>query len=146
MLAIGALAILVGVGAAMTSSGASLSRDEWIAGQARRVTHDWRRPQSPGITGHGSLFRHSVEWVHEKVMMRALSIIGGSVFILLALAKAAGLFHALAVGAPTQFIVKQAVYTIALIGAGVTMFRAGRRSCEKPGCADDSRGMPTSYD
>jgi hypothetical protein len=129
MLAIGALAILVGVGAAMTSSGASLSRDEWIAGQARRVTHDWRRPQSPGITGHGSLFRHSVEWVHEKVMMRALSIIGGSVFILLALPKAAGLFHALAVGSPTptQFIVKQAVYTIALIGAGVATFRAGRR-------------------
>jgi hypothetical protein len=148
MLAIGALAILVGVGAAMTSSGASLSRDEWIAGQARRVTHDWRRPQSPGITGHGSLFRHSVERVHEKVMMRALSIIGGSVFILLALPKAAGLFHALAVGSPTptQFIVKQAVYTIALIGAGVAMFRAGRRSCEKPGCADHSRGMPTSYD
>ena len=79
-------------------------------------------------------------------MMCALSINGGIVFILIALAKSSGLFHALAVGSPTQFIVKQAVYTIALIGAGVAMFRAGRRSCEKPGCADDSRGVPTSND
>jgi hypothetical protein len=79
-------------------------------------------------------------------MMGALSIICGSVFILLALAKAAGLFHALAVGSPTQFIVKQAVYTIALIGAGVAMFRVGRRSCEKPGGPENSRGLPTSYE
>jgi hypothetical protein len=56
MLAIGALAILVGVGAAMTSSGASLSRDEWIAGQARRVTHDWRRPNRRVLLATGVCF------------------------------------------------------------------------------------------
>jgi hypothetical protein len=42
--------------------------------------------------------------------------------------------------------VKQAVYTIALIGAGVAMFRAGRRSCEKPGGPENSCGLPTSND
>jgi hypothetical protein len=96
----------------------------------------------------GSLFRRSVWSGREGVTTRALSIIGGSVLILLGIAKVAGIFHAVAAGSPTptQFIVKQAVYTIALIGAGVAMFRAGRRSCEKPGGPENSCGLPTSND
>jgi hypothetical protein len=73
------------------------------------------------------------------VSMRILSVIGGSLLTLLGLAKAAGLFHALAAGAtgPAQFVVKQMVYTVALIVAGVAMLLAGRGRHDRPGAVDD---------
>ena len=70
---------------------------------------------------------------------RLLFVLGGSVLILLGLAKAAGLFRALAAGAtgPAQFVVKQIVYTVALIVAGVAMLLAGRGRHDRPGAVDD---------
>ena len=62
--------------------------------------------------------------------MRILSIIGGSVLILLGLAKAAGLFQVLVAGStgPAQFVVKQLVYMVVLMIAGAAMLVAGRGS------------------
>jgi hypothetical protein len=66
--------------------------------------------------------------------MRILSIIGGSVLILLGIAKGAGLFRALVVGStgPGQFVVKQLVYAVALVMAGAAMLLTGRGSRERP--------------
>jgi hypothetical protein len=72
-------------------------------------------------------------------MKRVLCLLGGAVLILLGLAKVASLFYALTVHspAPARFILKQVVYAVSLIGAGLATMLARPRS-QHGSIADDT--------
>jgi hypothetical protein len=73
-------------------------------------------------------------------MKRILYILGGAVFLLLGIAKVVGLFFALTAHSPTpaNFTVKQVIYTVGLIGAGVAMLFTRPRLLDEPCAANAS--------
>ena len=76
--------------------------------------------------------------------VRILSVIGGSVLILLGLAKAAGLFYVLVVAStrPPIFVIKQMVYTVVLMIAGAAMILGGAVRVRSPAMTTALREVP----